>query len=294
MSSGSAGIFRWSEKQGLQILSSGPSPNTGSLSPLEISNDGQSIVFDCPNGNSPIPTCQGTASFPVDWPSIARIWTPTKGFQILGANVAQKFDYITTVGDFRSYIIGRTGVGKNLATMGRLDSTGRYTPFKNIPFGFDPKVGAVLSNNADFAAAPYEGFGHDSLLLWDKEGRLISPLKFPGECGPFIFPTAIDDSGAFFGADFACPYPMGVPGLRITSAGPETIGEWLRKAGLPNQLPPDTIVWSVSDDGKTIYGEVHPPHVAVSGLNPLPRIIFVDDPSEIDETQSYNFVAHVP
>lgn len=103
----------------------------------------------------------------------------------------------------------------------------------------------------------------------NSQGRLLPLLRLIAGCVGFTA-TAIDDNGAVFGSAY-CPsygakYVEGI-GLRIASSGAQTIGDWLRSAGLPNNLSLNTQKGLVSYDGKTVIGSTNT-EPATGGISP--------------------------
>jgi hypothetical protein len=285
------GMFRWTKSAGLQLLA----PPLAPAPPLlELSEDGKQIIFSCPGDSAFYPTCPGSNVSPKNWPSAERLWNTQHGFQILGEHVTRPFDYISSAGDFSSYLVGKTGTATTRPTLGRLDSKGLYTAFDQIPDTFNPTKGVIVTNS-NMTLVAYQGFD-GAHGIWDASGRPIS-LQIPNGCNSLSV-EAIDNAGAIFALG-ECPgynAPAGVS-FRITTAGAETISDWLKNAGVQNNLAPNTGVSAVSDDGKTILGatNVQPPAIVRYDLGSMPKIFLTSETTDASQfAPSYFFVAHLP
>jgi hypothetical protein len=301
-------MFRWSARSGLQLLTAN-TPGMDGVWQMDVSNDGQSVEFFCPD-QSAIPTCPGSGSAPANWPATAREWTQGKGIQILGDNIAQHFDFIMTTGDFDSYVISVTGpVVTNWSnqtqtapfSLGIVDRTGRYIPFKNVPklvVNFGGANGTTIKPMDRMADVT---MNRAMTLIavggvWDNLGAKVHLPKTSSKCNGFS-PMKITNTEEFFGAA-SCPPMSGFPELHLSAAGSQTIGDWLRQHGVPNDLgDSNTAVISISDDGKTILGYGNEGSVNISRLGPSQHALIwlaSDTVPAAPIGSPYTYIAHLP
>lgn len=252
------GLFRWPLNGQSELLSPyllPPAAGAGLLGPVEISSDGDKIWFFCDNTYK-TGYCPVTSAQPEAW--VAEIWTRERSFTLANADLPNRFTYVTPLGNGTTLLAGVLGT----SDFGLVGADRRFRPLVGFPTDFDPKNDMFITNRAATIialerspafSAPLEG-------LWSAQGVALPVPVAPAPCPQFhVRIGAIDDSGSIFATAF-CPALAGESvggdiGLRISSAGPQTLGDWLRSHGVINDLPASAFATLVSDNGRTVYGQ---------------------------------------
>ena len=294
------GIFRWTMKTGVQLLT--PHLYPGPIKPAYlgpgagpaklVSDDGQEILFSC-FGQSDLGSdgrfnCN-SGPLPDQSYSAEKIWTST-GIEYVGQKFGHKFQNVSVSDDFQNILVADS----NLPSLGRIDAKDRYIKFQNYTGLQSTDDPLVMNRDASFVAVNQDYlFGPPE--IWDASGQLLAPLKLLPGCKSYKV-IAIDETGTIF-INAECPALQGPyfgrVGLRVSPQGVQTISDWLKSNGLPNTLPPYASIQVVSDNGKTIFGTLPGPPVVSSADPENPAVIDASYRSEA--IQLYGaFVAHVP
>lgn len=249
------GLFRWPLAGQPELLSPHLNP-AGLQGPVEISSDGNKIWFFC-NSTYGTGYCPVTVPKPKPW--VAEIWSQNRGFTLANADLSGRFNYVTPLGNGDTSIAGVIGT----SDFGLVGPNGQFTPLSGFPSDLDPKNYVFIANSAVTLIALVRSAASNIFpkrMLWNALGVSLLVPKAPAPCPHFpVNISAIDDSGAIFASAF-CPALAGESvdsdiDLRISSTGPQTLGDWLRSRGVANDLPASASVTLVSDNGRTVYGQ---------------------------------------
>jgi hypothetical protein len=296
------GIFRWTASTGVQFLephllfgARGSASSAGVEPPMRISDDGTKISFFCDDiGTFGEFDCDsGPVPDPSD--SAEKIWT-SSGIEDTGRLFRNKYSYVRVADDFEHFVVGTSSP----SALGVMDKNGNYTGFQNFEGSLDRWVdrnydNGIVMNGTASIVAEWRTNALPVNVIWDARGTPRSTLKLPKACLGYRI-VAIDDNGAVF-VNAYCP-TMQEPfassvGFRVTTHGAQTIRGWLSGNGLSNSLPLGITIQLVSDNGKTLYGQIPgPPGISTGGLTAEIRPASFWVPSGLQPGAA--FVAHVP
>jgi hypothetical protein len=264
-------IFRWRPASGLQMLPNLPS--FMSVGPLRLSDDGRTISFFCVvYSEQPKPSpCNGPPFKPTRFSIPLETWSADSGYESVDLGISVSYDYVRPSGNLTTYLLGQNGAytysapGKEfLSTKPGLwlfKSKQIYIPLVPSPFsfglGFDdkPLVGVVANNELTYIAAPNRD--GSEISIWNASGKLLPKPTLPTACTRF-YVLAIDGGGDIFGRADCSNLSIG---FRMNNAGTQMISEWMKQAGLGVNIPSNTVIWKVSDDGRLIEGITVPKYV---------------------------------
>jgi len=280
------GLFRWPLSGHPELLSPHflpPDSDDGLVGEVDISSDGNKIWFFCKNASA-TGQCPIAAASPKVW--VAEIWSREKGFTLANADLPSRFNYATPLGNGTTSLAGVIGTDD----FGLVGADGRFTALAGFPMDFDPQSDKFITNRPVTVIALERSTGSPRWWLWNAQGAPLPMPMAPVPCPHFpVRIGEIDDSGAIFASAF-CPALAGESediGLRISSTGMQTLGDWLRSRGVPNDLPASAGVMLVSDDGRTVYGQTaSPPAIGGTASAASPRL---GCPNTVCQ-----FLAHVP
>jgi hypothetical protein len=289
-------LFRWTAKTGIQIIPE--KPNSDYIGGINLSDDGKIVSFWCIDEraeNFRSTSCNDAQPSTMRSSDGIETWTQGAGYRYLGAGIDKKFYIEHQAGNLESYLVSSTS-GQNFCRYGRLDTDGRYFPFKYPPFyNYKPCNGIIASNENTFFIETSTPLNAEP-LFWNASGELLPLPKLPPSCGNLSV-QAIDGHGVIYGQAWC---GSGNVGWRITSSGAETISAWLKGAGLGDNFPPDTVISTVSDNGQTVIGGQDTGIFAAGGeasrsANPAQGLISPGPPgAESGFGEGNNFIAHVP
>ncbi len=295
------GLFRWTASGGTELLN--PHFLVGGLisgldgTMFRVSDDGKNFWFYCDETNGRSAECP-PSPIALANPEIPKLWRQGQGFEQLETKFIG-YDAIVPSRDGMDFFAVMHGNHRP----GWLDKSGHFTPLQGIPANFDfdggyLDGGVVMSAAGTFVAMHVQpgadGMPVGRTPVWDRQGRLLPPMKQLAGCPRFYYNIVkIDDGGAIF-AQALCLAISGnsiFTGLRITDQGAQTIAEWLKSEGISNDLTPGALPQLISDNGKTIYGITSNVPVAAGG--PMPGIAGQSENPSCLQTQCV-FLAHVP
>lgn len=260
------GIFRWPLDHRAELLSphflqsdSGEGMHLDGQ--IKISGDGNKVWLFC-NNDIGTKYCPITSAKPEHW--VAEVWSRQTGFTLANTGLPSRFTYVTPLGDGTVSLAGVLGT----SDFGLIRAGGKFTPLAGFPADFDPQNDSLITNSAvtviylRHVSPSNDWFGNTRHeWLWNAQGKSLPMPIAPSPCPNLpIQINAIDDQGVIF-ADAICSGPTGYSptiGLRISSAGTQTLGDWLRSRGVANDLPASAEAGPISADGRTIFGQTAP------------------------------------
>jgi hypothetical protein len=290
-------IFLWSAKTGIQMIPE--KPNSDYIGGINLSDDGKTISFWCLSEhvkNSHQTSCDDAQPAAMRSSDGIETWTEGAGYRYLGTRINKKFYIQHMAGNLESYLVSSRS-DQNFCRYGRLDSDGRYFPFKYPPsYNYKPCLGIIASNENTFFIETSTPLNAEP-LFWNASGELLPPPKLPPNCGNLSV-QAIDGHGVIYGQAWC---GSGNVGWRITFSGPETVSAWLRDAGLGDNFPLDTVISTVSDNGQTVIGGKDIGIFAAGGrassrtTNNAQALVSTAPPgAESGFGDGNNFIAHIP
>ena len=254
-------LFRWTAATGITILPALPASDI--VQNILMSDDGKSISFLCTSADGN--PCKGLPFPQGGEHQELKIWTAGQGYQSVGPDFGNNHNFIEQSPDLKRFLVGnsynywkyvnghRAGLYIHVDPFALMDASGKITSFQTPLRDFYPQnifTNSELSVVADKTLMHGPGW---NTLVYDSSGALVA-TKLPLFCSHFAV-SAIDGTGAIFG-EADCLGRMAPTGLRISGGRAETISHWLKSAGLHYDFPENTVVWKVSDNGKTIQGYI--------------------------------------
>lgn len=236
-------LFLWNNKMGLVISNLTESHHP--ISPIiGVKSDGSRASFIC----SPDAKCSKIVQ---KKQGSTMLFVTRSGDVVSPEAHTDELEGVFSTGVFASFLAKRASKRGDNSGYLSIDSKGQKVILKESSTGIDVMDSRVVSNTDMSLIAIQNSAG--SVRIWDSKGNVVD-IDLPGNCQQFSVST-IDNTGAIFGSAY-CLYnaKMQILGFRFFSGKLMLVATWLAELGVRPTLPQNTVIFSASDDGKTLLG----------------------------------------